>query len=354
MGKARAERFVQDWGRMLERQAQREQLRKAAQSLEPDADGRPCLQMFPVVDEIYFWAHQEEEHNMILELGFAAPKLKQTARDMRLRWARFNKALDARLLKAGFEHLEAVVFLSDAEKQALGDLEPALLEELERLIEDQEAMLKRVLDFEMEGTWSGLIQPSLVGHYRRETAYFHRKVSTQPLTMDEEIAFWNVTNAEHALTTSGLLDQAPRNFETIDALRASADQLLALLPQWMTEDETKTYVGLSLEKGDALDAAAAVEAIGTQHALSQELQEELATGREAGQTLVTSAIHPALIRHIIKEELRGLGTLALIDEYRRAAQEGEDESTDEEGEEDESSDEEDESSDEQDEEDEAL
>ena len=272
--------------------------------------------LFDIVDEIHFWSRQIQEHNKYFRLGLKVPKLEKQASLLEQAWGEFaTQFIDAPLAKAGIPKTKHKVFLSEEELEIVGDLPRVAYENLELLFEIQKKFQIKLLEVEEKGTWFGFIHPAYIAHTTRELKYFRAKVSTKPMTIDEEVSFWNLTNAEHASLSSVLLDPSPINWKNIKKLKKFAKAFKSLQPDWMNEEEA-TFIGLSLQEGDKLDLDAAIEEAKELHKENQLLKEKLDMSKKNHETLVHSIIHPELANHIVREDLRGLKTMMFIQKVR--------------------------------------
>ena len=272
--------------------------------------------LFDIVDEIHFWSRQIQEHNKYFRLGLKVPKLEKQASLLEQAWGEFaTQFIDGPLAKAGIPKTKHKVFLSEEELEIVGDLPKVAYENLELLFEIQKKFQIKLLEVEEKGTWFGFIHPAYIAHTTRELKYFRAKVSTKPMTIDEEVSFWNLTNEEHASLSSVLLDPSPINWKNIKKLKKFAKSFKSLQPDWMNEEEA-TFIGLSLQEGDKLDLDAAIEEAKELHKENQLLKEKLDSSKKNHETLVHSIIHPELANHIVREDLRGLKTMMFIQKVR--------------------------------------
>ena len=126
---------------------------------------------------IHMWAPQMAEHALFIHLLLNDVELKEEALTIFHKWQ---------------------AFICNDKMRNLNDVIP-LIQELVRFKKDILARLNR-------GEWLGAAYPSFVSHILLELLYFADKLSGIKLTADEEVAFWNKINSDHASFASHLLD----------------------------------------------------------------------------------------------------------------------------------------------------
>lgn len=124
---------------------------------------------------------------------------------------------------------------------------------------------KDILSIMNTGKWIGWLWPTFIEHITMEMEYFLTRISLQPPTCDEEIAFWNHVNSEHAIMAAQLLDH------TEEQLHATAMNLSKEIGELTSE--ANMYAMISLKYGKQIKPRA--------------------------------IIHPVLLDHIIREGKRG-------------------------------------------------
>ena len=146
---------------------------------------------------VRFWAPQMAEHSMFLHLLLADGKLKERALEIYNRWRHF---------------------ICDKNMHPVEDVWP-LVQELARF-------KRKVLARLNAGEWLGAAYPTFVEHILRELLYFVDKLAGVKFTAEQEIAFWNTINADHASFAAGLLD--PKEQDLRDKATATSKKIKAL------------------------------------------------------------------------------------------------------------------------------
>ncbi len=210
---------------------------------------------------IRMWGPQMAEHALFLHLLLHEPALKQQSLSLHSDWKQF--LLSGRLLD------DARLF--------------ALLDETRAL---KEGILRR-LD---AGEWLGATYPTFVKHILRELIYFEEKLAGVKFTSSDEVAFWNITNSEHASFASHLLDPVH------SSLHDEAETTSRMVRSLPTDNDLASVV-MAIEAGADLDK------------WNKSREQEALLGQ------LKSIIHPSLQSHVIREGEYGLAILrGLIDQ----------------------------------------
>lgn len=207
------------------------------------------------MDEIKFWSHQLSEHALFLHLGLEDAKFKKEGLKLHKKFETFRK-------KMTVKNMHKVL---------------PLAKELRRYKIE-------VLSTLASGKWIGWIFPLFARHIILELDYFVDKLNGIKYTDQDEIAFWNIINGEHAGFAAHLLDPSER------ALFEAADGIAKKFEKTVTS-EKEMFVKISQENAKELDAYF-----------------KKAEGAAKANKL-QSVIHPALIAHVIREGERSLQML---------------------------------------------
>lgn len=198
-------------------------------------------------NEIASWAPQMGEHALFLYLLLHNKELEQRALDLYHKWQNY--------VCSGTP----------------GGVQQAL-EMLNELITFKTEILDRL----NKGEWLGAAFPQFVEHVRLEALYFRDKLTGVQFTVEEEVAFWNRINSEHAGFAAHYLD--PTEVDLVDKADATMKQIKAL-----PINNTEAAVVMALEAGTNLT----------------NFNLESYNGALANK--IKSVIHPTLLRHVIRE-----------------------------------------------------
>ena len=203
---------------------------------------------------VKFWAPQMAEHAMFLHLLLADGKLKERALEIYKRWKHF---------------------ICDRNMHPVEDVWP--------LVKELAHFKRKVLNRLVAGEWLGAAYPTFVEHILRELLYFVDKLAGVKFTAEQEIAFWNTINADHASFAAGLLD--PKEQDLREKATTTSKKIKAL---------------------DVRDLVTALEA-------GVELSD---FNKQAYQGIVSntikSVIPESLIYHVVREGQQGNKTLSAL------------------------------------------
>jgi hypothetical protein len=229
--------------------------------LGPDDPGRYeaiRIDVERAIDEIQFWSRQESEHMLFFHLGIEEHALKQRALELHYAWEKFRSN-----------------FFSDP-NNTMDQVLPLLKESREYHIN----IITRLL----MGQWLGWIFPRFAIHVTLELDYLVDKLNGVPFSREDEIAFWNTINGDHADFDARLLDPTER--------------LLI---------KVATYFGTKFKR---IPASSRETARRVSLQASYELDVFHKTARQLQQAnLLRSVIHPKLTDHVIREGERSIQTL---------------------------------------------
>lgn len=211
-------------------------------------------------DNIEFWSHQLSEHALFLHLGIEDKELKKEGLALHKKFEKFRNSFVKN--SVSIEKMEKILPL-------VKELRDYKIEVLRRLL---------------AGEWIGWIFPLFARHIILESDYFIDKLQGIEYTAQEEIAFWNIINGEHASFAAHLLD--PSEEELSEAAHKMSKKFAQIVK---TEDEMMLQI--SLKAANELD----------------EYNKKADAGIDANK--VNSVIHPALIKHVVREGQRSIQTL---------------------------------------------
>lgn len=218
------------------------------------------------VEETNFWARQLSEHALFLHLGIEDAPLKQRGLALHKEFERFRKEFNNR---------------------------PEMVAQVLPLAKKLRAYKVEVLNTLNSGKWIGWIFPLFARHITLELDYFIDKLNGIKYTDQDEIAFWNTINGEHASFAAHLLDPEERDlFLKGDALSQKFAKVVG------SEDEMMRQISLTHAK---------------------ELDEYNTSARTAQQNnQLKSIIHPVLLDHVIREGQRSIRMLDTLQDKEGA------------------------------------
>ena len=222
-------------------------------------------------NEIAFWARQMSEHALFSHLGLEEPKLKKTALQAHKKFEDFRKRFQAKPM----------------------DLD--VMNQILPLLKEQREFQVKLLQLLEQGAWIGWTFPLFVNHITLELDYFVDKLNGIQYTAQEEVAFWNRINGEHAAFNARFLDPSERE------LLLKADRTSVKFNK-IPKTEYEMMVKLSLTA-------------------TKELDEFNKAARAQGKA-VKSIIHPVLLDHVIREgehSIEILKSLGLQEDSERLA-----------------------------------
>ena len=236
-----------------------------------------------LIDEIHFWSNQMKEHSNYMYMGLENKKLKKLAFDFFKEWESY---VDNTFVKKDVD--EEKIFLDKNDIDKIGNIDKNIvLEKIERLKKFKEEIIMRLTN----GEWLGWLWKSFINHILRELIYFEDKLNGKIFTHEEEVAFWNVTDAEHVGNASHLLDPTFDN----DDLIKKANELYHEFNN-LGIGEKKQFITLSLR-------------------YNQELNDfNKKTQKAIYDNEVESIINKDLINHIVRENTRGIAILKKLEE----------------------------------------
>lgn len=145
------------------------------------------------------------------------------------------------------------------------------------------ALLSETIEFKtvvltrlQAGEWIGSAFPQLVEHIRLEALYFQDKLNGIQYTPEQEVAFWNRINSEHAGFAAHYLD--PSEEALVDQADATMKAIRAL-----PIANTEVSIVMALEAGANLTTF------------------NLEAYHAALANKLKSVINPTLLRHVIRE-----------------------------------------------------
>lgn len=168
--------------------------------------------IFPYVDDLYFWSIQTLEHMLVLEIGIIMPDDKKMFSNLRKQWIKF---IDINFVSKGIEFDPDRTFLTGQELNIIGKVQSD-----GNLIMKTINTLTIIVNKLNAGKWLGWIYPTLASHILDETIYFRRKMHGPLLTLAEEVKFIDQNNAEGMNIISQLLD--PTEEQLITAFKSYA------------------------------------------------------------------------------------------------------------------------------------
>lgn len=235
-----------------------------------EADRFSTIKAAPAVaqDEITFWGRQMAEHALFLHLGLQPDQ--------------FNQQLNIQQLKdQGLAlHKTLTAFLEKFKQN------PEIASEILPLLQDLRTYKLAVINATNSGVWVGWVFPTLARHVLIELDYFVDKLADLPYTDQDEVAFWNVMNGEHAGLAAHLLD--PSEVDLTKKAEKIADQYQNMKT---VESEKEMMVQLSIKYAKELD----------------NYNTQARAGSKAGD--IKSIIHPVLLDHVIREGKRSIAVL---------------------------------------------
>lgn len=204
------------------------------------------------IDEIQFWSRQLSEHALFLHLGLEEPSLKLRGKMLHNQFETFRKHMNSRNL--------------------------AYILPLTKKLRDYKVDVLTALN---SGKWIGWIYPGFAKHITLELDYFVDKLNGIPYSDQDEIAFWNMINSDHAAFAAHLLDSSERElFEKADALSQKISNIV--------KTEKDMLLQISLKAAKELDAYNRTAQKGIKN------------------NTVKSIIHPVLIDHVVREGDRSI------------------------------------------------
>lgn len=210
---------------------------------------------------VKMWGPQMAEHLLFMHLLLHEPVLKETALRTYNQWRDF--LLQGPLLDEG---------------------------RLFPLLDETRAIKEGILRRLEAGEWLGATYPTFVKHVLRELVYFEEKLAGVQFSAADEVAFWNITNSEHASFASHLLD--PVHSDLHDEAESTSRKIGAL-----PNTNDLASIVMAIEAGADLDA------------WNKTREQEQLLGR------LKSIIHPTLQSHVIREGEYGQAILrGLIDQ----------------------------------------
>ena len=240
------------------------------------------------LDNIHFWGNQIREHMLFFHLGLEVPELKKQALELHEYW---NKYLLESFEKKNIQANK--IILDDSDFQKLGDLNPLIQKEVLAVLLDKTMNFKKTIRAKLEaGQWIGWIYLSFAKHVIKEAEFFVKKIKDEPISVEEEIKFWNDVNGEHMGLASHLLDPEFEN----DALIAKANAFYHQ-HKILNQNVDKTFLDLSIKFTEELSKFA------------KETQVAVHNGS------VHSLIHPMLIDHDVREGERSMKMLQKMKEF---------------------------------------
>lgn len=216
-------------------------------------------------NEIEFWGHQLSEHALFLHLGIEDKELKNRGLVLHNKFESFRKNMKHENIS--IKQMEKIL--------------PLIKELREYKIE--------ILSKLLEGQWVGWIFPLFARHIILESDYFLDNLQNISHTREEKVAFWNIINGEHAGFAAHLLDPSEEDL---------VDKAYELSKEFGTsvESERDMMVQISLRNAASLD----------------KYNREAAKGIIDDKSIM-SVIHPALIKHVIREGERSIKELTEIE-----------------------------------------
>lgn len=211
-------------------------------------------------DEINFWAHQLSEHALFLHLGIEDKILKERALALHKQFEAFRNSLKEK--SVSIKQMNKVLPL-------VKELRDYKIEVLTRLV---------------NGEWIGWIFPLFARHIILESDYFVDKLQGIKYSDREEIAFWNIINGEHAAFAAHLLDPSEQK------LSGAAEKMSKKFAKIITSEDDM-MIEISLRAAKELDAYNRTADTGI------------------AKNTISSVIHPALIKHVVREGQRSIQTL---------------------------------------------
>lgn len=202
--------------------------------------------------EIDFWSRQMSEHALFLHLGLEEAPLKERGMQIHNKFEAFRKKMNQA------EILPLCKELRDYKIEVLSTLN--------------------------SGKWIGWIFPQFARHIILELDYFVDKLNGIAYSDQDEVAFWNVINGEHAGFAAHLLDPSEIT------LFKKADKLMNKFAK-IVRTEKEMLIQISLQSAQELD----------------EYNKTAQSSIKANK--VASVIHPVLIDHVVREGQRSIQTL---------------------------------------------
>lgn len=274
-------------------------------------------QVFPLMDEIHFWARQLAEHALFLHLGLEHAELKNQALSIHKKWTTF---LSKNFYDRGINvTLDTVTLtptdLTKVKNFSVKDFNNGMLTELI-------AFNQSVVDILKTGKWIGSIYLGLAEHMLSEAIYFQNKITGKTMTVAEEIAFINKHHGQEMGVTAQLINPSDDQQKIIDLVRSyamkkmseyldghalslSSNEFVAEFPKKWTSDEERY-----LQSNEFTDELKAIE-------LSIRYGDELiAFAKDTNQKIesnsLKSVINPILGKHAYREFVRFTETLRSI------------------------------------------
>lgn len=220
------------------------------------------------LDEIRFWGHQLSEHVLFvtdaLSRTFADESIKQRGMQLYQQWRAYLNGL-------------------------FGPVHPSVPRPL---LSQVLLLIEAVRDYQVElwqriksGQWIGYDYPSLLRHHLDEAMYFLRKLTGPVLTAEEEVAFWNMVNGDHAAVTAHLLD--PSELKSVMEQGTIANEFYLVNGRLISGADLREVIELSLA---------------LQHQYGQQSQalRPLLESQE-----IENVINPLLLDHVMRENERG-------------------------------------------------
>lgn len=272
-------------------------------------------EIFPLADEIHFWAKQLMEHQLFLFLGLEDVNefnMKRRAFEIHVKWKDF---LNNNFYRKGVRVTNETVELSPDDLSKVGNID---INAVNDLINQTSNFTQQVIKTLAAGNWVGWIYPSLAKHMLEETEYFSSKVNGPAFSPDREIKYILHHHSGELAVTAQWIDPDPSQQAIIDLVRSYAlKNMSRFLDGKNLEDHTGPLNGMPHRWTKADEAILNGMNPGEQASLLflsiRYSREVVALAQDTGDKVknnqLESIISPVVADHVLREFRRFTTTL---------------------------------------------